>query len=916
MSMANSQAARAEVIFPGMLFKNISLRGPRRTFVLDSVNGSTMNLAQYDLSTSVLISNQAESSATAKTNEISPRLELVNIAGIEQALNKLNRFLNNFNREGHNEEGEKQQKQRLSRVRDSKPNTPSTFLHKHSPLKTTESPTQIDETKRTTSDDSSLHTRPEIAQPGPSDSVDPKNRGSKITRWLQRKALQLVEEKDETKRLALVKTFSINEITRARILKLARQDASKIYNVESAPYPEERHNSASSTLQSEDTGSQLLRTGGNNFLRRSTSGAGLLGREVLDTSSRKDAPKQNHKRVPITVLSKRQATLSASTGKGEQGVTKVTKPRDIVEVGENDLPSINQSRAMFDKDSSSSTSPRANREEPVAVPLEQRNDESVATTVPRIRKQPTRGLYTSDAQMEEAGHSRVTNEIERSRRDLQAATMSEEEVARRFFEWQSQQKDLVSSEPGSQLQEEFSQIGKSTKESFARAKSVQSREETPEVGISAQKSSSRAKPVQLLREEIQKRGTSSSKPPPRAESAKPPQQKHSLSLFDELFPGENKTTEKRERTSEERLFNLPAFNWIPPEETGLSPEQTVKAGRKAWKAMSRGLIPKKNVSSEASPNQAVNYTPHKEHKAESAATIAHKSEPSVLILHACSKNLEESDFFRLGPKGNHIESWTSGITKGNAHSPDMHELLLTKTVIPGRDSQSLLPLNHYYILFNSSFSASAYLSQVIRLHKLAKASKYQSPFSPAWAPRLAPPPGYEDETSEEEIIKKFTLAPGHTRLSIRKVEQPYPLGLSRIVHGRDPLSQVREKTTSPDLVLFHTDSFDISEWDIFQALNSDGKKRNLHWRLAGKKDAIRRLGVSVREGRGADLGSRDDGSGRVKTDLSPKRFTIAFEDRHEARRFVREWHRRAFPSMKRNPSPDDPVVMVNAETLW
>lgn len=134
------------------------------------------------------------------------------------------------------------------------------------------------------------------------------------------------------------------------------------------------------------------------------------------------------------------------------------------------------------------------------------------------------------------------------------------------------------------------------------------------------------------------------------------------------------------------------------------------------------------------------------------------------------------------------------------------------------------------------------------------------------------------------------------------------------MHGKDPLSATKEKATSPDLVLFHTDSFDITEWDIFQALSLDGKKRNMHWKIVGKKDAIKRVGGSAREERERE--SLLAGEYRPKTDLSPKRFTIAFEDRHEARRFVREWHRRAFPSMKRNPSPGEPVVVVNAEILW
>jgi hypothetical protein len=41
-----------------------------------------------------------------------------------------------------------------------------------------------------------------------------------------------------------------------------------------------------------------------------------------------------------------------------------------------------------------------------------------------------------------------------------------------------------------------------------------------------------------------------------------------------------------------------------------------------------------------------------------------RQEASVLVLNCAGKTLEESDFFRLSPKGEHIEGWTSGIIKG------------------------------------------------------------------------------------------------------------------------------------------------------------------------------------------------------------------------------------------------------------
>ncbi|RYO88694.1 hypothetical protein DL766_004426 [Monosporascus sp. MC13-8B] len=77
----------------------------------------------------------------------------------------------------------------------------------------------------------------------------------------------------------------------------------------------------------------------------------------------------------------------------------------------------------------------------------------------------------------------------------------------------------------------------------------------------------------------------------------------------------------------------------------------------------------------------------------------------MLVLSAASKNLMESDFLRLGVKGQHVEGWVSGIVK----------------VIQARDPDTLEPLGYYYILFDSRASAAAYSDEVHRLWRLAKA---------------------------------------------------------------------------------------------------------------------------------------------------------------------------------------------------
>ncbi|TAQ87135.1 hypothetical protein B7494_g4521 [Chlorociboria aeruginascens] len=90
---------RAEIVFSGMAFKNVSLRGPKRTFRIDYINGGSTSLAQFNESTLVKISSSKENPADISLQRPASRLEITGIAGIDQALKKLNRFLSNFDRE-------------------------------------------------------------------------------------------------------------------------------------------------------------------------------------------------------------------------------------------------------------------------------------------------------------------------------------------------------------------------------------------------------------------------------------------------------------------------------------------------------------------------------------------------------------------------------------------------------------------------------------------------------------------------------------------------------------------------------------------------------------------------------------------------------------------------------------------------
>ncbi|RKF55631.1 ATPase family gene 2 protein [Erysiphe neolycopersici] len=88
---------RAEVIFPGMTFKNVSLRGPKRTLTVESINGCNSGIARYNDNCSIQIIGSRPDHSDSLL--ISKRLQIVGVSGIDQALSKLNRFLGGFDKQ-------------------------------------------------------------------------------------------------------------------------------------------------------------------------------------------------------------------------------------------------------------------------------------------------------------------------------------------------------------------------------------------------------------------------------------------------------------------------------------------------------------------------------------------------------------------------------------------------------------------------------------------------------------------------------------------------------------------------------------------------------------------------------------------------------------------------------------------------
>ncbi|POS87107.1 AAA family ATPase-like protein [Erysiphe pulchra] len=90
---------RAEVIFPGMTFKNVSLRGPKRTLTVESVNGCNSGIVKYNENCLIQIKSGKSKPDHSDSLLLNKRLQIVGVSGIDQALSKLNRFLGGFDRQ-------------------------------------------------------------------------------------------------------------------------------------------------------------------------------------------------------------------------------------------------------------------------------------------------------------------------------------------------------------------------------------------------------------------------------------------------------------------------------------------------------------------------------------------------------------------------------------------------------------------------------------------------------------------------------------------------------------------------------------------------------------------------------------------------------------------------------------------------
>jgi len=170
----------------------------------------------------------------------------------------------------------------------------------------------------------------------------------------------------------------------------------------------------------------------------------------------------------------------------------------------------------------------------------------------------------------------------------------------------------------------------------------------------------------------------------------------------------------------------------------------------------------------------------------------------------------------------------------------------------------------------------------------------------------------------KQLLLGFSLIPTQGRLSLRLMGKPHTPHVANVIKYGGVGSIAAQRRKAEDMVLLWMDTAQISHEDLVQALKHDGKSRNLLWKLAGTENDIVKLSKDqlIQAGEGSLEGGEPGVVPKRSLYRAPSRYSITFKDRYEARRFVREWHRRPFPLQKgHKPNGEEPPIM-NVEILW
>lgn len=157
---------------------------------------------------------------------------------------------------------------------------------------------------------------------------------------------------------------------------------------------------------------------------------------------------------------------------------------------------------------------------------------------------------------------------------------------------------------------------------------------------------------------------------------------------------------------------------------------------------------------------------------------------------------------------------------------------------------------------------------------------------------------------------------------MRHALRPYKPTMLQLLENGGTKTLVNMEQKGEGIVLFSVDNGQLSQHDIRNAIKEDGIRRNLHWEIelegisglpSNRMNDVddKMFGHLFAEGAGEmELA---DGQRRFR---APSRYVLSFKYKNEARRFVREWHRRPLPMRGTAEPGDEPPPIVDAEIIW
>jgi hypothetical protein len=314
------------------------------------------------------------------------------------------------------------------------------------------------------------------------------------------------------------------------------------------------------------------------------------------------------------------------------------------------------------------------------------------------------------------------------------------------------------------------------------------------------------------------------------------------------------------------------------------------------------------------------------------------NEQKVVVLAGVSKSLLESDFYRIGPQGKHLDGWNGSIKKGtntsNSISPNfrVEDTNIPATVVQARHPRTLEPQGVYYLLFDSKAAALVYIDEVRRLHRLIVQQSrvgrgvWGAVLPPVAAAALAASLG--SSPADATARSTFTLAPPSQRLHGAMKIRDRNSTIARTLESKGSFHDIlSQKGRSGHLLLLSLEGGKLSADALRAYIDEDGKERNLAWAVTStmpwgpdllqKVEAGERASGNVQSSTNMAqaMTTLDQYQNDVKEQKRTQneragRFILSFESGPEARRFLRNWHRRTLsgPGLERRT--------VNVSIFW